>query len=218
MREQKKYIYKKWLQFIWGLVVYSFGIYCTINAGIGAAPWDVFALGAARHLPVSYGVVVTVINIILVTFDWKMGERVGFGTIYDALLTGNLTDIWLRLNPLGSGHNLVSGVIILVSGLFVLALGMYFAMSAGQGCGPKDALLLVAGKRLPRVPVGVIQIVIFASALAAGVLLGGPAGIGTVISVACSGLALQTVFHILHYEPRETIHLDLFETLKVLRA
>ena len=214
----RQVIFRKWLKFIWGLVIYSFGVYCTINAGIGAAPWDVLAIGAADHLPVSYGVVVTVINIILVTIDWKMGERIGFGTIYDALLTGNFTDIWLRLNPLGNSHSIVSGTVILVAGLFIASVGMYFAMSAGQGCGPKDALLLVVGKRLPKIPIGLVQIMIFACALIAGVLLGGPVGFGTVISVACSGTALQIVFHILHYEPRETVHLDFFETLRVLKG
>lgn len=212
----RKKIYGKWLRFIWGLVVYSFGIYCTIHAGIGAAPWDVLALGAARHLPVSYGIVVTVINIILVTLDWKLGERVGFGTVYDALLTGNFTDVWLRINPLGGGHGFAAGVAILVAGLFAQSLGIYFAMSSGQGCGPKDALLLAAGKRFPKVPIGLVQILLFAAALAGGALLGGPVGIGTVIAVACSGVTLQIVFRLLRYEPRETVHMDFFETLRVL--
>ena len=211
-------VFKALGRFVWGLVVYSFGVYMTINGGIGTGPWEALSIGISNHLHVTYGMVVTAINLTLVVFDWKMGERIGMGTILDAVLTGNFTDIWMRINPLGSNHGFVIGAAILLAGLFVMALGMYFAMGSGQGCGPKDALLLVVGKRLPKLPIGLVQILIFLCAFTGAFLLGGPVGIGTLITVALNGTALQIVFNLLHYEARDTVHMDIFECLKVLKG
>ena len=52
-------------------------------------------------------------------------------------------------------------------------------------------------------------------ALLIGWLLGGPVGIGTVISVFGMGTALQIVCRIMHFEPRDVIHKNVFETNRI---
>ena len=38
-----------WLRILIGLLIYSFGVYLTIYANIGLAPWDCLGIGIAKH-------------------------------------------------------------------------------------------------------------------------------------------------------------------------
>ena len=55
----KKLIIRQWGQIIFGLIIFSFGVHCTIFANIGLAPWDCLAMGLSYHLPLNYGMTVT---------------------------------------------------------------------------------------------------------------------------------------------------------------
>ena len=105
---------------------------------------------------------------------------------------------------------------VMAAGLFILSLGTYFCMSSGQSCGPKDAMLIGIGKRLRAFPIGVVQILLQAAVLFIGWVLGGPVGIGTVMAAGLGGTAMQIVFHLLRFEPRDTVHYDLIETVRML--
>ena len=70
---------------------------------------------------------------------------------------------------------------------------MYVYMKAGQGCGPKDGLLVALGKRLPKIPIGIVEILLWAIVTLFGWLLGGAVGIGNVISTFGAG-ALMHLF------------------------
>ena len=43
------------LRIISGMIIYSFGVYLTIYANIGLAPWDCLGMGLAKHTPLNYG-------------------------------------------------------------------------------------------------------------------------------------------------------------------
>ena len=47
-------------------------------------------------------------------------------------------------------------------------------------------------------------------------LLGGPVGIGTLISTFGAGAIMQLVYSLLHFEPRETRHWDVIEITREL--
>jgi len=52
--------------------------------------------------------------------------------------------------------------------------------------------------------------------LLVGWLLGGPVGIGTVISTFGAGLVMQLVYQIVRFEPRDVRHRDVIATTKTL--
>jgi uncharacterized membrane protein YczE len=104
---------------------------------------------------------------------------------------------------------------MVVIGLLIMGYGQYFYMDAAQGCGPRDSLLIALGKRFPRTPIGVVQTFMVGIALLIGWLLGGPVGIGTIISVFGMGSALQLVCKIMHFEPRDVVHKNVLETNRI---
>ena len=212
----KKIIIKQWIRIIFGLLVFSFGVHLTIFANIGLAPWDCLGMGVSYHTPLNYGLSMTVISLIIVGIDLLMKERIGFGTLFDAVLVGNMIQMFNDINPLPVNHGLATGVPIMLIGFVFMAFGQWLYMSGAQCCGPRDMLLVGIGKRLPKIPIGVVEIILLAAVVIISWLLGGPVGIGTLISVVGTGLVMQLVLSLVRFEPREVRNRDCVEVTKIL--
>ena len=209
-----KRVFLQWLQIAAGRLVFALGVHLTIFANIGLAPWDCLGMGIAKHTPLNYGLSMTAMALVILGIDLLLKERIGFGTIIDALLTGNFVQMFNDLNPLPANGSLWAGVGLMLAGFAFMALGMWIYMSAGQCCGPRDALLVGLGKRMPRVPIGVVEILLWAAVLLAGWLLGGPVGVGTLISTFGAGLVMQLVYGMLRFEPRSVVHRDVVQAAR----
>ena len=212
----RKSILLGWLRIVLGLLVFSFGVHLTIYANIGLAPWDCLGMGMANHTPFNYGVSMTIIAVTVLIIDIILKERIGFGTIIDAFLTGNFIQAFTSLNPFPENKSTWLGIALMLVGFVFMALGMWIYMKAEQGCGPRDALMVGLGKRLPKIPIGIVEIMLLAVVLLAGYLLGGPVGIGTLISTFGAGLVMQLVYALIKFEPRKLKHKDVVTLAKVL--
>ena len=213
----KKTIIAEWLKIVAGLLVFSFGVHMTIYANIGLAPWDCLGMGIAKHTPFNYGISMTLMAVTILAIDIALKEKIGFGTVIDALLTGNFVQAFNYLNRLPENHNMWLGIVIMLGGFVFMAIGMWIYMSAQQCCGPRDSLLVGLGKRLPKVPIGIVEVLLWAVVLLAGYLLGGPVGIGTLISTFGAGLLMQLVYNIIKFEPRKLKHRDILTVVKALK-
>ena len=205
-----------WLKIVAGLLVFSFGVHLTIYANIGLAPWDCLGMGIANHTPFNYGISMTIIAVTILIIDVLLKERIGFGTVIDALLTGNFVQMFNSVDPLPPNENIWIGIAVMLAGFVFMALGMWVYMSAEQCCGPRDALLVALGKRLPKIPIGIVEVLLWSGVLLVGWLLGGQVGIGTLISPFGAGLVMQLVYSLIRFEPRELKHKGLFETVRIL--
>ncbi len=205
----KREIILQWLQIAAGLLVFALGVHLTIFANIGLAPWDCLGMGIAKHTPLNYGISMTTMAVIILLIDLLLKERIGYGTVIDALLTGNFVQMFNDLNPLPLNTHTGAGVSIMLVGFVIMAVGMWIYMRACQCCGPRDSLLVGIGKRMPKVPIGFVEIIIWAVVLLAGFLLGGPVGIGTLIATFGAGFIMQIVYSLLRFEPRKLVHRDL---------
>ena len=212
----RKAILLQWLRIIFGLFVFSFGVHLTIFANIGLAPWDCLSMGVSYHTPLNYGLSVTLISVIIIVIDLLMKERIGFGTIFDAFLVGNMVQLFNDLNPLPLNDSLLPGVGIMLLGFVFMAVGQWLYMSGAQCCGPRDMLLVGLGKRLPKVPIGVVEVLLWGAVVLAGWLLGGPVGVGTLLSVLGAGLVMQAVLTVVKFEPRSVRNRDCIEVVRIL--
>lgn len=212
----KNDICRQWLQIAAGLLVFAFGVHLTIFANIGLAPWDCLGMGISYHTPLNYGFSMTAVAIFVLVIDLLLKERIGYGTIIDALLTGNFVQMFNDINSMPENDSLWIGIAIMLAGFVFMALGMYIYMKAGQCCGPRDALLVGIGRRVPCIPIGYVQIAIWAVVLLAGWLLDGPVGIGTLISTVGAGAVMQVVYGIIRFEPRDVKHRSVVEITHAL--
>ena len=212
----KKQILRQWLQIILGLLIFSFGVHITIFANIGLAPWDCLGMGVSYHTPLNYGMSMTIIAVLIIGIDLLMKERIGFGTVFDALLVGNMIQMFNDLNPLPLNDGLLTGIPIMLLGFVFMAIGQWLYMSGAQCCGPRDMLLVGLGKRLPKVPIGVVEVLLWTVVVIVSWLLGGPVGIGTLISFIGAGAVMQAVLSVVLFDPRDVQNRDVVEVVKVL--
>ena len=158
----------------------------------------------------------TVMSVIILGIDLLLKERIGYGTVIDALLTGNFVQMFNDVDPLPENKNMILGIGIMLAGFVFMALGMWIYMRGEQCCGPRDSLLVGLGKRLPKVPIGIVGMMLWVTVLLAGWLLGGPVGIGTLISAFGAGLVMQVIYNLLRFEPRKVKHRDILTVTRML--
>ncbi len=209
-------VVRQWMRIVAGLLVFAFGVHLTIYANIGLAPWDCLGMGIAKHTPLNYGLSMTAMALMILCIDLMLKERIGFGTIIDAVLTGNFVQMFNDLNPLGENRSTFLGILIMLAGFVFMALGMWIYMKGEQCCGPRDSLLVGLGKRLPKVPIGIVEVLLWAVVLLAGWLLGGSVGIGTLISTFGAGIVMQVIYSLLKFEPRQIRHRSVTETVRMM--
>ncbi|MDF2587463.1 MAG: hypothetical protein K0S41_1304 [Anaerocolumna sp.] len=198
-----------------GLFLYALGIVFTINANIGYAPWDAFHVGLAKIIGSSIGTISILVGLIIVVITFLLGEKLGLGTILNMVLIGVFLDFLLKLHLIPISNNLFIGIIMVIIGLFIIAIGSYFYIGSAFGAGPRDSLM-IALTRITGLPVGVCRGTIELFVVIIGWRLGGMIGIGTVISAFVIGFCVQTIFKLFHFEPTKVTHETLDQTFKIL--
>lgn len=198
------------------LFVNGFGIYLTIQANLGAAPWDVLNLGISKTLGILYGNASVAVSLTILTIDILMKEPVGIAMFIDAVVVGKSVDFFNWLHPVPKCTSLLTGIPVLLLGLVVLAYTQYAYMAAALGCGPRDTLLVGLAKRVRRVPIGAVSIALLSSATFVGWLLGGPVGIGTLICAFAAGPIMQLAFRTVRFDATSIRHQRLRDSVRVL--
>ena len=80
-----------------GLVLYGVSMAMMLRAGLGLDPWDVFHLGVAQHLPLSFGTVVIVVGALALLLWIPLRQWPGLGTIANVVVIGLATDAALAV-------------------------------------------------------------------------------------------------------------------------
>lgn len=200
---------RQWLRYILGLAVYSCAAYAFVKTDLGLGPWEMFSMGISYHTPLTFGQAIIATSAAIVIIDIVLKGTIGVGILLDLFLVGIFVDIVMKIDFLPELNGLPLRIGIYLIAVAVATLGMFITLTAAQGVGPRDTLMLVLGNRLSRVPIGVIQSAILLFAFLSGLLLGGPVGVGTIISVTCMGPILQFYCRIFHFEPRDVDHKSL---------
>ena len=81
------------------LFVNGFGIYLTIQANLGAAPWDVLNLGMSKALGILYGTASVTVSLTILGIDVLMREPIGIAMFIDAFVVGKSVDFFNWLHP-----------------------------------------------------------------------------------------------------------------------
>jgi uncharacterized membrane protein YczE len=207
--------WQRLLRLLLGLFLYALGIAVTMKANIGYAPWEVFHAGISAVTGVSIGTVSILTGLCLVILTLVLGEKLGLGTLLNMLLIGIFLDLILGIKGLPQANSFVSGIIMMIIGLYLIALASYFYIGSGFGAGPRDSLM-VALKRRTGLPIGFCRGTIELAAVIIGWFLGGLTGIGTIISAVAIGFCVQTTFKALKFEATSVKHETFADSLQIL--
>jgi len=175
---------RRLFQLLIGLALYGASIAVMVRANLGLDPWDVFHQGLSNHSGISLGMMVNLVGVAVLLLWIPIRQRPGIGTVANVFLIGTFADISLWLIP--PIHSLPLQVAMMVVAILLngIATGAY--IGAGLGPGPRDGLMTGLVKRTGG-SVRVIRTVIEIAVLAAGWLLGGTVGIGTVLYAIAIG-------------------------------
>lgn len=201
MRSMEASLPQRTIRLVAGLWLFALGSVLTLRASLGVAPWDVLHDGIRRNTPLTFGVAVIAIGVVLVLLSALLGIRPGPGTIANMLLIGTFVDLML-LTGAGTGiddAHMALRVAVAFSGVAVIGLGSALYIGANLGAGPRDSLMVLVATKLG-VRVGVARAVIEGSALLTGWLLGGAVGIGTLLFVLTIGPSVDVFFRLFRME------------------
>lgn len=181
-----------------GIACFSLGLVVTLQSRVGLGPWDVFHQGLARRVGISFGSASITVGFVVLLLAWALGAKPGIGSVANMALVGAFVDLYLFLGFVPDFAGLPFPLRLLIDGVGVAIVGFGTALyiKADLGAGPRDGLMLTLARR-SRGRVGVIRGALELTALAIGFLLGGTAGIGTLVFALGIGPAVGVAFRVL---------------------
>lgn len=185
---------RRLLRLVTGLWIFGTGEALVILAALGNSPWTVFAEGVSTRTPLSVGAATILTSGVILLLWTRLPVRPGLGTLANAVLIGVAIDVTLaRLGePAGAGLRALT----LLGGVALVGVGSGLYLGCRLGPGPRDGLMLGLHARSGH-PIALLRTGIELSAFAAGVALGGTAGVGTLAFALLVGPAVATGVRVL---------------------
>lgn len=178
-----------------GLVVFGVGIGLMLRSGLGVPPWDVLHQGLSVRFGSTVGLWSIVVSVLVLLLWIPLGERVGVGTLLNAVIIGVMIDVTTALVPDADGA--VVAWVMLLGGVLAIGFASGLYIGANLGPGPRDGLMTGIARRGPSIRL--TRSALEVAVLVLGWLLGGRFGVGTVVFA----LAIGPLVHL--FLPRLTI-------------
>ncbi|MER7077179.1 Uncharacterized membrane protein YczE [Saccharopolyspora kobensis] len=171
-----------------GLAAYGISMGFMVRAQLGLDPWDVLHQGLAERLGWSFGAV-TALTGVLVLLAWlPLRQRPGIGTVANVVVIAVAVDLTLALTPQLSA--LPGRIALMVSAIVLNGIATAVYVGARLGPGPRDGLMTGLHARTGW-SIRVVRTTIELCVLAAGWVLGGTVGVGTLLYAAAIGPLTQ---------------------------
>ena len=161
-----------------GLAIFGLGDSLFIQAGIGNAPWTVFAEGLTYKTGMSIGFATFVISVFVLLLWIPLKERPGFGTLSNIVLIATFIELGTHTFP--EANSFAVGIIYNFIGISLVGIGSALYITCGLGPGPRDGAMTGLHYRTG-VRVGRVRMAIEVTVLAIGFLMGGTVGVGTAL-------------------------------------
>jgi uncharacterized membrane protein YczE len=184
-----------------GFALYGLSIALTIRANLGTSTWSVLEVALANITGLSIGTLTILVAFAVLALVLFFKEKVGWGTLGNILSIGLWLDLFLSLIP-SVKENLILQIIMLLAGIFIQGIASAIYIGVDAGAGPRDSLML-AIHRTTKLSLRLARASIELTVFAVGWLLGGPAGIGTLVFAILIGPAVQWAFKVFKVKPHK---------------
>jgi uncharacterized membrane protein YczE len=175
-------------QLIVGLVLYGVSLALMVRGALGLAPWDVLHSGFIRHVPITLGQAVILLSIVVLLAWIPLREVPGLGTVLNALLVGLSADATLAL--LAAPDAIGWRITLMLAGVVLNGLATALYIGAQFGRGPRDGLMTGLHRRTG-LSLRLVRTALEVTVVALGLLLGGVAGLGTLLYAVSIGPLAQ---------------------------
>ncbi len=166
---------------------------------MGMSPWGVFHVGISETSGLTLGQVTQIVGLAVLLLGWALGFPPGFGTVMNMFFVGWFTDRVIEWGLVPKPTDPLEQVMLLLLSVVLIGVGSLFYLRVQLGAGPRDGLMVGLVRRLDKqvwLVRGIIEVVV----LVFGYLLGGPVGVGTIVTALTIGYSVQFAFRIGKYE------------------
>ncbi len=191
-----------------GAVTIGFGAATTIASGLGPGPFDVLVTGISSSIGIPFAAALWLLAGVLGLFSALLGKRPGVGTVLAPMIIG--PTIGMLTGPFGSLlESLVEALfgpgepvsvsrsasmavlaVAHLAGVVAIGIGAGAMITSGLGAGTGDLLASATSSKLGR-SMPVVRTALEISFVGVGLILGGPAGIGTVLVALTIGPSVR---------------------------
>ncbi|NUU74972.1 YczE/YyaS/YitT family protein [Paenibacillus xylanilyticus] len=183
----------KYVFFIMGILILTLGISFTIQSDLGTSPFDALLVGLSFNVGLSVGSWEIIIALLLICCNSVLSkqkpELLGLLT---AFITGIGIDMWLFfLHSWITPELWIGKIVYMVIGLVLIGLGTATYLLTNFAPIPLDRLTLIIQK-LTRSNLLVARTLIYLVFLLLALILKGPIGMGTILTVCLGGVILNT--------------------------
>lgn len=204
----------KTISILLGSIFFALGVVAMLNANLGMNTWAVLDVGIQNHTNLSLGTITQITGFMALAAGWLLGFPPGYATIISIFFMGNAIDQLLRLQIMPTPTQLILRILLVFSSAAFFGLGSLLYVKPELGAGPRDSLMMGLIKRFD-LPVVYIRMGLELVVILIGYMLGGPVGVGTLLSAVLVGYAVDWSFKLGGYN-RETEHMSLVELYRYL--
>ena len=169
---------KTLLFLIFGLFLFGLGETLLLASGAGVSPWTVLAEGISIYSSYSVGWSTFWMSLAVLLLWIPLKQKPGIGTILNVIIIALVFDYTLPYLP--NPENYGFKVLQVIIGVLITGLGSGFYLIANLGPGPRDGLM-TGVQRVTGKPIALVRSTIEVIVVFFGWLLGGTAGLGTII-------------------------------------
>ncbi len=161
-----------------GLILFGLGEGLLIVSSMGASPWSVLAQGISLNVNLSIGTITFIISIAVLILWIPLGQKLGMGTIFNALIIALMIDLCIKFipNPTNHSHQLILSVV----SVLIVGIGGGIYLVSNLGAGPRDGLMIGLQKKT-NLPIAAVRASLEILVVSVGWYLGGTAGVGTLL-------------------------------------
>lgn len=178
---------KKTIVFLTGMICVAMGMTLYVHANSGAEPWSLFYAGVSIASGLPLGTVVQLTGLVMVV-TVCLAERVlpGPGTVGSFVVIGFFSNLFAKLDLSWLGTGLWWEVLVWGAATLMLSLGLGVYVTADLGEGSIELVQFFLVRKMKSNPV-TVRIIMDGTVSLVGFFLGGPLGVGTVLSALCIG-------------------------------
>ncbi|GAA3846098.1 membrane protein [Brevibacterium ammoniilyticum] len=189
-------------QLMLGLYLYGASMALVVVSGLGMIPWDVLHSGILRHVPLTFGTIITITSVLVLLAWIPLKQQPGLGTLLNALTIGPALDLTLLFLP--RTEVLAWNIVFLVAGVVLNGVASAMYIGSQFGPGPRDGLMTGLSRVTGR-SIRLVRTLIEVTVVAMGWALGGVVGIGTALYAVSIGPITQALlpFFTVELRPRE---------------
>ena len=161
-----------------GLTLFGLGEGLLIVSFTGASPWSVLAQGISLNVNLSIGTITLLISIAVLILWIPLGQKLGMGTIFNALIIALMIDLCIKFVPTPSTyfHQLILAII----SVMMVGIGGGIYLVSNLGAGPRDGLM-IGLQKVSNLPIAAVRATLEITVVSVGWYLGGTVGIGTLL-------------------------------------